>query len=87
MEGEAVGMLAVLLLFGMPITAIITSHFRKMAEIKMRQGQSADSNVSEAIRDLKDQFNELRDTTTKYPQRLPWIGPSPTSPLIQSALE
>ena len=66
MDGDVTGFLAVLLLFGIPITAIVTSHFRKMAELKMQHGQRADENVLGAIRELKEQFNELRDTTTKY---------------------
>ena len=66
MPEEIIGLAAILMVFGIPLTAIITGHFRKMAEIKMKQGANGDNNVMEAIKDLKDQFNELRDTTTKY---------------------
>ena len=65
-DGDTIGFLAVLMVFGIPFVAIITAHFRKMAELKLKQSQSADSNVLEAIRELKGQFDELRDTTTRY---------------------
>jgi len=63
MDGEVI---AILMVFGIPMTALVTYHMRKMAEIKARIGTSVDANVLGAIRELKEQFNELRDTTTKY---------------------
>ena len=58
--------LAIMMVFGIPITAIITSHMRKMAEIKSRRDPSGDAAAITEIRALKEQFQELRDTTTKY---------------------
>ena len=60
------GIIAVTLIFGIPVIAILTNHVRKMEEIRSQRGQSADANVVGEIRALKEQFNELRDTTTKY---------------------
>jgi hypothetical protein len=66
MTEELIGLAAVVMIFGIPITAIVTGHFRKMAELKLQHGEKAESNVLESIRELKEQFTELRDTTTKY---------------------
>ena len=58
--------LAILMVFGIPITVILTSHIRKMEEIRSKGGKGGDESVARAIHELKEQFNELRDTTTKY---------------------
>ena len=54
------------IIFAIPIVAIITSHQRKMAEMKMQMGGKADSSVIEELKALKQQMAELRDTTTRY---------------------
>jgi hypothetical protein len=55
------------LIFAIPVVAIITSHFQKMAEIKSRSdgGPNGQSILSE-LQDMKRQIAELRDTTTRY---------------------
>ena len=63
--GEFIGLAAVLMMFGIPIVAIITGHQRKMAEMKFKGG-GAEGNVIKEIHELKQQFSELRDTTTRY---------------------
>lgn len=60
------GVIAVTLIFSIPIIAIIASHQHKMAEMKLRMGQQGDQNVIKELRELKEQFAELRDTTTRY---------------------
>ena len=57
---------AVLCIFGIPIVAILTSHKQKVLEMKLRQKSSADESVMAEFRELKKQFNELRDNTSQY---------------------
>lgn len=64
--GELIGLAAVVLIFGVPIVAIITSHQQKLAEMRMKAGQQADAGLLSEIQDLKRQMTDLRDTTTKY---------------------
>jgi len=66
MPGEVIGLVAVLLIFGMPVVGILTSHHRKVLEMKLRAGQTGSQPVLDEIRQLKNQMTELRDTTTKY---------------------
>ncbi len=58
--------LAVTLIFGIPIVAIVTSHMRRMAELKLRLRQTAANAGSEEIAKLRAEIQELRDTTTRY---------------------
>jgi len=55
---------------GIPIVAIVTSHQRKMAEIKMRAGNSVQGNVLEEVRmqlaAMREEIATLRDTSTKF---------------------
>lgn len=62
MEGE----LALILIFGIPIVAIVTSHMRRMAEIKLRLREAAVSAGAEEIANLRNEIQELRDTTTRF---------------------
>jgi hypothetical protein len=55
-----------LIIFAIPIVAIITSHQRKLMEMKLKMGSGGDSKVAEELRALKQQMAELRDTTTRY---------------------
>ena len=55
-----------LVVFAIPIIAIITAHHRKIMEMKMKMGGSGDSRVVEELTVLKQQMAELRDTTTRY---------------------
>ena len=63
--GEIIGLVAVVLIFGIPFAAIFAEHKRKMAEMGMKQG-GANSSVISEIQELKRQIEELRDTTTRY---------------------
>jgi len=58
--------IAALLLFGLPIVAVITSHQRKLAELKLRMGAQMNSPSSSELQELKRAIDELRDTTTRY---------------------
>lgn len=52
--------------FMIPITAIWTAHQRKMIELRLQLGQGENFNVTEELRQMKNQISELRDTTTRY---------------------
>ena len=54
------------IIFAIPIVAIITTHQRKMAEMKMKMGGGGNDAVTEELKALKQQMAELRDTTTRY---------------------
>jgi hypothetical protein len=49
-----------------PIVAIVTSHMRSMARLKLELRQRADQQVLDEIRRVRDDVASLRDTTTKY---------------------
>jgi hypothetical protein len=58
------GMLAILLIFGLPIIAILTSHRRKVLEIRHAAGH--DGTIRAAVDGLRGELGELRDTTTRF---------------------
>lgn len=66
MEALLIPLAAVICIFGIPIVAILTSHWQKMAEMKLRMRQTGDSTVLAEIRELKRQLDALRDTSTQY---------------------
>lgn len=49
-----------------PITAIITSHLQKVADIKARAGASISAEVRAELNAIKEELQNLRDTTTKF---------------------
>lgn len=49
-----------------PIAAIVTGHFQKMAEIKARAGTNLSAEVRAELGALRDQIELLRDTTSKF---------------------
>lgn len=49
-----------------PITAIVTSHFRHLAEIKARTASGLSEEVRAELNEIKSQIISLRDTTTKF---------------------
>jgi len=60
------GNLAILLIFGLPIIAVVTSHQRKLMEMKLKLGAQSQSAPSHEVQELKRAIDELRDTTTRY---------------------
>ena len=64
--GEFIGLVAVILIFGMPFLGIITSHHRKLMEMKLKLGEQTQGASSKEMQDLKRAVDELRDTTTRY---------------------
>ena len=49
-----------------PIVAIITSHQRKLAEIKARMTSGLSAEVRAELNEIKEQLASLRETTTRF---------------------
>lgn len=62
---EMIGMVAVVLMFGLPIVAILTGHQRKMMEIRQRNLGTNDQ-ISSELKEIRAAVAELRETTTRY---------------------
>src|SRR5579884_3915533 len=60
------GVLAILMVFGVPMLAIWTGHQRKMAELKLQMGGRVDNDVRAALESLRQEVQTLRDTTMQY---------------------
>ncbi len=60
------GALAILMVFGVPMIAIITSHRRKMLEMKLRATNTGDESLRMAVESLRAEVRSLRDTSTQY---------------------
>lgn len=58
------GTLAVALIFGLPVIAVITAHQRKVLEMKLRLRET--STESPIIEELRAEISALRDTATRY---------------------
>jgi hypothetical protein len=54
------------LVFGIPLSAVWTSHFRKLAEIKARQQTNISDETRAQLAAIRDEMAALRDTTTKF---------------------
>lgn len=63
---ELIGLVAVVMIFGIPITAIVTSHFRQLAQMKTNRSSEQDQALLNELQAVKQQIEQLRDTTTQY---------------------
>lgn len=67
---DIVGLTAVVMVFGIPITAIITGHLKSMAQLRIEAAAkvagSQSAHVDSEIAALRDEVARLRDTTTQY---------------------
>jgi|GEM_PF-805787 hypothetical protein len=67
MGDEIIGMIAVALIFGgIPITAMLTYHQRKLAEIKARISNTGSEEVRQELKAIREEVAQLRDTSTKF---------------------
>lgn len=57
---------AIVCIFGIPLSAIWTSHRRQMLEMQLQMRSQGDTNVRAAIDDLRQEVKALRDTTMQY---------------------
>jgi hypothetical protein len=66
MGQDWVGALAILCVFGTPMLLILTSHHRKMLEMKLRMHNQGDESLRASVDQLRAEVRSLRDTTTQY---------------------
>ncbi len=59
-------LVVVTLIFGIPIVAILTHHHRKVLEMKLRLKQEMDQSIRMELQSIRNQIQQLRDTTTQY---------------------
>jgi|SRR5579884_3080211 len=64
--GSVVALVGTVFVFSIPLTAIWTSHRRKMLEMQMRLRNEGDAGVRAAVDALREEVRTLRDTTTQY---------------------
>jgi hypothetical protein len=78
---------AILMMFGIPIVAILTSHQRKMAEI-MRQQPQADNRLQQQLDSIQLQLNDLRGMVQDHIIRTdqPVASVPPPHPSIENRL-
>ena len=57
---------AIFMVFGIPMLVIITSHRRKMLEMKLKSMDRGDDSVRIAVEQLRSEVRSLRDTSTQY---------------------
>ncbi|MDE2125717.1 MAG: hypothetical protein KGJ62_03930 [Armatimonadetes bacterium] len=60
------GTLAIMLSLGIPLAAIITNHFYKLARLRAQSRTGLDSGTRAAIESLRQEVATLRDTTMQY---------------------
>ena len=67
MDGNFIGLVAIVMTFGVPLTVIWTHHQRKMAELqlKLRQG-GQDNTLRASVEALREEVRALKDTTMQY---------------------
>lgn len=63
---ESLALLIPVIAISIPIVAIVTSHQRKLIEMKLQLQGQADEKVIDELREVKRQLSELRETTTTY---------------------
>lgn len=66
MPGEFIGLVSVVLIFGIPIISIWTTHQRKMLEMKLQLQNKGDVGVRAELEALRQEVRSLRDTSMQY---------------------
>lgn len=66
MDPEIIAVFIPIVALTIPVVAIITSHQRKMAEIKARMTQGLSSEIRDHLNEIKNEITHLRETTTKF---------------------
>ena len=64
--GEVIGLVAVILIFVIPIVKIGTDHQRKVLAMKLQLGNQGDSGMRAELDALRREVHSLRDTCTQY---------------------
>lgn len=63
---ELIPILGVLGVFGIPISAIWTSHRRQILEMQLKMKNQGSTEVQGAINALREEVKQLRDTSMNY---------------------
>ena len=64
---DMAGIIAILCVFGIPLSAIWTSHRRKMLELQMQmRGPGSSGDLRAEVEALRQEVRSLRDTSTQY---------------------
>lgn len=66
MMGELTGLVAVIMIFGVPMAAIFTEHRRKLIQMQLEARAQTDNAWREEAAKLRAEINLLRDTSTRY---------------------
>lgn len=66
MTGLSIALVAVVMVFGTGMIAVVTEHFQKMAKIRANGADKHSEEVMGAIAALREEVSRLRDTTTQY---------------------
>ncbi len=64
--GDLTGLVAVCLIFGVPVIAILTEHQRKVMQMKLKLREQEDEGLRGELDSLKREIQSLRDTSTQY---------------------
>ena len=64
--GEIIGLVAVSLIFGIPIVKIWTDHQRKVLEMRLKLNTHGDKSVRGELEALRLEVRSLRDTSMQY---------------------
>jgi hypothetical protein len=57
---------AVIMVFGIPMLAIWTTHKRKMLELQMQLRSQGDTGLRQEVMALREELRALRDTSMQY---------------------
>ena len=60
------GIIAVLCVFGIPLTAIWTTHRRKVLELQLQLRGQGDNGLRSELEALRQEVRSLRDTSMQY---------------------
>lgn len=60
------GIVAILCMFGIPLSAIWTSHRRKVLELQLQLRGQGDNNLRAELEALRQEVRSLRDTSMQY---------------------
>src|SRR5579871_347263 len=66
MPEQIIPILGMIVVFSIPLSAIWTSHRRKILEMQMRLRNEGDAGVRASVEALREEVRALRDTTTQY---------------------
>ena len=64
--GDLIGLVSVVMIFSVPIIAIMSSHRKEMLEMQMQNGGVNDTALRAELERLREEVKNLRDTTTQY---------------------